>query len=500
MESSKPKPEKYKRLQQLGEGSFGTAYLVKGETTGNYAVIKQVQIDQMDAADRRATIKEAKILEVMKHPNITSFKEVYKTKKGQLCIVMEYCDGGDLASRIEARQEESKQAGKWIYFSEDQVLHWFTQICLGVKHVHDRRILHRDLKAQNVFMTKKDFCKIGDFGVSSVLKRTEDRAQSVAGTPYYLAPELYLEDPYSFSADVWSLGIMLYEMCALEYPFNSDDGTQRALAREVLKKELPRLPSQFSDELNQVCAFMLDKDPTKRPNINQVLKHPLIKERIPALLSSDDFQEEFSHTVLHGRDVFAEKKAEKKGNLVDDNKIKKGFKPTNGVDEGHMQKQFQNYVDHLNDADKLKKPKDKDAVNPYKERDPHATAAGKTEENQDSDEGHDDSNDQKASEEELEAAKQALLGRSVMRNIEKELMDLTKAEYSAFSAKMGARFGQATFDQGYEILHKNKRTVIAGDDKEVQDLLKDLEFESEQALKDFIRFTSTYIIVHGVKY
>jgi len=78
----KSKPEKYKRIEQLGEGAFGTAYLVRGETTGNYAVIKQVPIDQMDSADRKATIKEAKILEVLKHPNITAFKEVYKTKKG----------------------------------------------------------------------------------------------------------------------------------------------------------------------------------------------------------------------------------------------------------------------------------------------------------------------------------------------------------------------------------------------------------------------------------
>ena len=179
----------------------------------------------------------------MHHPNITQFKEIYKVKSGKLCIVMEYCDGGDLAGKIEKRQEDSKKAGKWLYLSEDQVLHWFTQIALGVKHVHDRKILHRDLKPQNVFMTKKDFCKIGDFGVSSVLKRTEDRAQSVAGTPYYFAPELYLDEPYSFSADVWSLGIMLYEMCALEYPFNSEDGTQRALAKEVLKKDLKRIPA-----------------------------------------------------------------------------------------------------------------------------------------------------------------------------------------------------------------------------------------------------------------
>jgi hypothetical protein len=103
------------------------------------------------------------------------------------------------------------------------------------------------------------------------------------------------------------------------------------------------------------------------------LKHPIFKDRIPVLLSSDDFQEEFSHTVLHGRDVFAEKKEEKKDGkkkgLVDSGKIKGGYKPTNGVDAEVHNAAFQNYVDQLNNPDNLKKPKD--ACNPYKERDPH---------------------------------------------------------------------------------------------------------------------------------
>ena len=191
-------------------------------------------------------------------------------------------------------------------------------------------------------MTKKDFCKIGDFGVSSVLKRTEDRAQSIAGTPYYLAPELYLDQPYQFEADIWSLGVMLYQMCALQYPFNSEDGTQRALAREVLKNEPDRIPDCYSDELNMLVKFLLEKDGSKRPSINQILKFPLIKERIPALLSGDDFQEEFSHTVLHGRDVFAEKKAAKKAGkgLVNEAEVKPAYEPKNGVDKGHFDTAF----------------------------------------------------------------------------------------------------------------------------------------------------------------
>lgn len=92
----------------------------------------------MSERERQDTLKEAKILEKLNHPNIVRFREVYKTKKGLMCIVMDYADGGDLAKRI------TQQRGR--YFAESQIIDWFTQICLGLKHVHDRKILHRDIK------------------------------------------------------------------------------------------------------------------------------------------------------------------------------------------------------------------------------------------------------------------------------------------------------------------------------------------------------------------
>lgn len=130
----------------------------------------------MDEDEKKATLREARILEVLNHPFITRFREVYRTRKGILCIVMEYCEGGDLAKRIKDRQDKHRTTGTYNYFSEDQVLNWFTQMSLAVKHVHDRKILHRDLKAQNIFLGKMDHCKLGDFGVSSILKQTKDRA------------------------------------------------------------------------------------------------------------------------------------------------------------------------------------------------------------------------------------------------------------------------------------------------------------------------------------
>ena len=90
-----------------------------------------------------------------------------------------------------------------------------------MKHVHDRKILHRDLKSQNIFLTKRDFVKLGDFGIARVLSNTKSAAKTVVGTPYYLSPEIIESQPYSFKSDIWSLGVLLYEMCALTPPFNA---------------------------------------------------------------------------------------------------------------------------------------------------------------------------------------------------------------------------------------------------------------------------------------
>ena len=185
----------------------------------------------MSEEEKRETLREAKILEVLNHPNIVRFREVYKTKNGKLCIVMDYADGGDIQSKIKDKYK-NKKGDKLEYFLEENILNWFTQICLALKHCHDRKILHRDLKAQNVFLTKRNLVKLGDFGIARVLSTTISRAKTVVGTPYYLSPEIVENKPYNFKSDIWSLGVLLYEICALKPPFNATSLAN--LARNIL--------------------------------------------------------------------------------------------------------------------------------------------------------------------------------------------------------------------------------------------------------------------------
>jgi serine/threonine protein kinase len=110
-------------------------------------------------------------------------------KNRQLCIVMAFCEGGDLSTLIEKR--------KMRYFPESEVLSWFLQISLALQYMHEEHILHRDLKTQNIFLTKNNMIKLGDFGIAKVLEGTLEMAKTVIGTPYYMSPELFRNQPYS---------------------------------------------------------------------------------------------------------------------------------------------------------------------------------------------------------------------------------------------------------------------------------------------------------------
>jgi len=228
--------ENYAKVKLLGEGSFGKAYLVKRASDGLLCCMKMIDIHKMSAKESAEVVQESKLLEVLAHPNIVQFIEVYKTKKGKLCIIMDYADGGDLGGK------QKEQRGK--PFAEAQILDWFTQLCLGMKHIHDRKIIHRDLKGANVFLTSKGIVKIGDFGIAKVLAATMAKARTVVGTPYYLAPEVIQSQPYTISADVWSMGVMLYELCALKPPF--DAPSIHMLSMKIVRGAYSPLSSNFS--------------------------------------------------------------------------------------------------------------------------------------------------------------------------------------------------------------------------------------------------------------
>mmetsp|Transcript_41011 Transcript_41011/g.30160 ORF Transcript_41011/g.30160 Transcript_41011/m.30160 type:complete len:157 (+) Transcript_41011:501-971(+) len=124
----------------------------------------------------------------------------------------------------------------------------------------------------------------------------------MVGTPYYLSPEIVDARPYSFKSDIWSLGVLLYELCALKPPF--EGASIHSLAMKIVRGQYPALPAHYSRELKTLVGQMLTIDFNKRLSINQILKQPIIARRIQAFLSEQTFKDEFSHTILHKQNVF----------------------------------------------------------------------------------------------------------------------------------------------------------------------------------------------------
>jgi serine/threonine protein kinase len=298
--------ESYKLVKQLGVGSYGKCFLVEAQKSKQECVIKQIDIRQMTVQEKEETINEARILGSLDHPYIIKLREAYISKKGKLCIVMDFADGGDLCSLIKSRSGQR--------FPEQQVLSWFIQICLALKHVHDRKILHRDLKSQNVFLTKEGNIKLGDFGIAKVLSQTMENAKTVVGTPYYLSPELIDNKPYNFKSDIWALGILLYELCALEPPFNA--GSIHGLALKIVRGVYSPLPTEYSRDIKSLVSMLLAVDPRQRPTINEVLKMPIIMGRIRQFLSENKYNDEFSHTIIHRSPVLEENSRRKKRKML----------------------------------------------------------------------------------------------------------------------------------------------------------------------------------------
>ncbi|KAM9324456.1 serine/threonine-protein kinase Nek4 [Gastrophryne carolinensis] len=189
---------------------------------------------------------------------------------------MGYCEGGDLYHRLK------DQKGKLL--PESQVVEWFVQIAMALQYLHDLHVMHRDLKTQNIFLTKASIIKVGDLGIARVLDSQYDMASTLIGTPYYMSPELFSNKPYNYKSDVWALGCCVYEMATLKHAFNAKD--MNSLVYRIIEGKLPPMPKDYSSELGDLIGAMLSRQPEKRPTVKQILRKAYIKEHIAMFLKN----------------------------------------------------------------------------------------------------------------------------------------------------------------------------------------------------------------------
>ena len=185
------------------------------------------------------------------------YKEAFfENATGNLCIVMELANGGDLLQLIEKHKKGRTK------MTEKQVWHYFIQTVRGLKSLHDLKIVHRDIKCANLFLTKDGIAKLGDLNVSKVSKKGMMNTQT--GTPYYACPEVWKDRPYNNKSDIWSLGCVLYEMITLLPPFRAT--SMQGLCNKVVKGVYEPIPNHFSADLKQMIKSCLQVDPKNRPS------------------------------------------------------------------------------------------------------------------------------------------------------------------------------------------------------------------------------------------
>eukprot|EP00462_Mataza_sp_D1_P017941 CAMPEP_0175134858 /NCGR_PEP_ID=MMETSP0087-20121206/8404_1 /TAXON_ID=136419 /ORGANISM="Unknown Unknown, Strain D1" /LENGTH=915 /DNA_ID=CAMNT_0016417451 /DNA_START=180 /DNA_END=2925 /DNA_ORIENTATION=- len=223
--------------------------------------MKEVHIDIKDKKGKEKALAEVRTMELLKHPYIVAVVDSF-TKGSVLYIVMEYAGGGDMEQRMNSLKDK--------LFDEAQIQCWLVQICLALEHVHDHKILHRDIKTPNIFLTEEDKVKVGDFGVARSLSHTKEQANTTIGTPFYLSPEMCKSESYNLKSDVWSLGVVMYELMQKKRPF--DGANILSLVMQICEAPAPPLPTQYSQNLRNLVMAMLTKDPHTRPSIKQILQ------------------------------------------------------------------------------------------------------------------------------------------------------------------------------------------------------------------------------------
>ena len=275
----------------LGEGSFGKVHLTKKEGDSKKYATKEIDREEIDSSEaKKYLINEIRILQSLNHPNIVKFVDIKKTKK-HYYIMMEFCNGGELTKNLEKYMIKNGTA-----FPEELVQHFMRQIIDAFKYIHGKKIIHRDVKLDNILLhfdneeDKKNFnlmkaqVKIIDFGFSCIYN---DIKKSILGSPINMDPLILkkLTDStgatrelgYDMSADIWSIGTICYEMLIGKSAFDSNNIKELS---DKIEKGAYKVPTNISAELVSFLNGMLQYEGKNRLNAEQLSRHAFLTKDV----------------------------------------------------------------------------------------------------------------------------------------------------------------------------------------------------------------------------
>ncbi|KAI4153510.1 MAG: hypothetical protein LQ341_000533 [Variospora aurantia] len=290
--------EKYETLGVIGKGSFGIIRKVRRVADSHILCRKEISYIKMGQKEREQLHAEFSILSSLRHPNIVAYYHRHHLKDTQdLHLYMEYCGGGDLSKLIKnliAQNQFAEEAFVWSMFSQLATALYRCHYGLdppeagtnvlgltgevkppqGLRGKNQIMILHRDLKPDNVFLGDDNQVKLGDFGLSKLMQ-SHDFASTYVGTPYYMSPEICAAERYTLYSDIWSLGCVMYELCARRPPF--DAKTHLQLIQKIKDGRVDLLPAIYSPELQNTIKSCLRTNPLQRPDTAALLSLPIMR-------------------------------------------------------------------------------------------------------------------------------------------------------------------------------------------------------------------------------
>lgn len=285
----------YEALEVIGRGSFGTVRKVRQKDTGVILVRKEIEYTSMNNQEKNHIISELRILRELDHPNIVRYlRHDHLPEKKMIHIYQEYCDGGDLGKVIQTFKKNKELV------PEDFIWEVLVQMLLALYRCHygvnatkvnlftpgasgpepkvnsETVIIHRDIKPENIFLLDLGkTAKLGDFGLAKMLTSQNDFAKTYVGTPYYMSPEVLMDNPYSPVCDIWSLGCVLFELCTLLPPFHAS--THLQLQAKIRKGDIPEISSLYSLHLRSIIYESITVDPQQRPSCYDLLENLSVK-------------------------------------------------------------------------------------------------------------------------------------------------------------------------------------------------------------------------------